>query len=102
MEVSNNSKHARAIFKLNQLSVSQNDGVARTGTDEIVGRQKWVINIDYSLDSREAEDFIVNAASEEEALTKVENLLIGVAKRKSMRVGSIFVNFAMPKADIDE
>ena len=95
------SKTAREIYQLNQLTVSQNDGVARTGTGEVVGRQKWIVNVDYSLDTEEGEDFIVNAASEEEATDKVEKLIDGVAKRKGLLKGMVFVNFASPKGDFD-
>jgi hypothetical protein len=95
------SKTAREIFRLNQLTVSQNDGVARTGTGEVVGRQKWIVNVDYSLDTEEGEDFIVNAATQEEAEDKVEKLLDGVAKRKGMLKGMVFVNFAKPKGEFD-
>ena len=66
------SKTAREIFKLNQLTVSQNDGVARTGTGEVVGRQKWIVNVDYSLDTEEG-----------------------------MLKGMVFVNFAKPKGEFD-
>ena len=90
----------REIFKLNQLKVSQNDGVARTGTGEIVGRQKWVVNVDYSLDTEEGEDFIVNAASQEEAEEKVEKLIDGVARRKGMQKGMTFINYSTPQAKL--
>ena len=92
---------ARKIFEMNQLSVSQNDGVVRTQKGTIVGSQKWLLNVEYSLDCTEGEDFVVNAVSEEDARTKVENLLIGVAKRKGMTLGSVFVNFAATKETID-
>lgn len=92
---------AKKIFELNQLSVSQNDGIVRTGDGTIVGSQKWLLNVDYSLDCPQGEDFIVNAVSEEEAIAKVENLLEGVAKRKGMELGSVFVNFAATKETID-
>ena len=95
------SKEAQAIYELNKLSVSQNDGVVRKGDGTVVGSQKWLINADYSLDCKEGEDFIVNAVSEEEAVAKVENLLEGVAKRKGMELGSIFINFAATKETID-
>lgn len=98
MEISREA--ARKAWALQQLQVGQNDGVTRTGTGEIVGRQKWVVNVDYSLDSKEAEDFIVNAVSKEEATEAVEKLLEGVARRKSMELGSVFINYAMTKADI--
>ena len=44
------SKEAQAIYELNQLSVSQKDGVVRKGDGTVVGSQKWLINVDYSLD----------------------------------------------------
>ena len=95
------SKEAQAIYELNQLSVSQKDGVVRKGDGTVVGSQKWLINVDYSLDCPQGEDFIVNAVSEEDAVAKVENLLVGVAKRKGMELGSVFVNFAATKETID-
>ena len=100
MEV-DNSKAARKIYEMNQLRVSQSDGIVRTGTGEIVGKRKWILNVEYSLDSKEAEDFIVNAATEEEANEIVEKLLLGVAQRKGMTLGSIFTNFASPKEAFD-
>ena len=57
--------------------------------------------MDYSLDCPQGEDFIVNAVSEEEAVDKVQNLLQGVAKRKGMELGSVFINFAATKETID-
>lgn len=95
------SKEAQAIYELNQLSVSQKDGVVRKGDGTVVGSQKWLLNVDYSLDCPQGEDFIVNAVSEEEAVDKVHNLLQGVAKRKGMELGSVFVNFAATKETID-
>ena len=95
------SKEAQAIYELNQLSVSQKDGVVRKGDGTVVGSQKWLLNVDYSLDCPQGEDFIVNAVSEEEAVDKVENLLQGVAKRKGMELGSVFINFAATKETID-
>lgn len=95
------SKEAQAIYELNQLSVSQKDGVVRKGDGTVVGSQKWLLNVDYSLDCPQGEDFIVNAVSEEEAVDKVQNLLQGVAKRKGMELGSVFVNFAATKETID-
>lgn len=95
------SKEAQAIYELNQLSVSQKDGVVRKGDGTVVGSQKWLLNVDYSLDCPQGEDFIVNAVSEEEAVDKVHNLLQGVAKRKGMELGSVFINFAATKETID-
>ena len=88
---------AKTIFEMNKLTVSQNDGIVRKGDGTIVGSQKWLLNVDYSLDCKEGEDFIVNAVSEEDAVAKVENLLKGVAKRKGMELGSIFKNFSVTK-----
>ena len=100
--INNANKHAaRKIFEMNKLSVSQNDGIVRKQDGTIVGSQKWLLNVDYSLDSKEGEDFVVNAVSEEEAKTKVENLLIGVAKRKGMDLGMVHINFAATKETID-
>jgi len=95
------TKAAKTIFEMNQLSVSQNDGIVRTGDGTVVGSQKWLLNVDYSLDCKEGEDYIVNAVSEADAIAKVENLLEGVAKRKGMELGSVFVNFAATKETID-
>jgi hypothetical protein len=79
---------AKTIFEMNKLTVSQNDGIVRKGDGTIVGSQKWLLNVDYSLDCKEGEDFIVN-------------ILKGVAKRKGMELGSIFINFAVTKETID-
>ena len=95
------TKAAQTIFEMNKLSVSQHDGIVRKGDGSVVGSQKWLINVDYSLDCPQGEDFIVNAVSEEDAVAKVENLLEGVAKRKGMELGSVFVNFAATKETID-
>tara|TARA_R100000951_G_scaffold16621_4_gene13167 strand:- start:1420 stop:1719 length:300 start_codon:yes stop_codon:yes gene_type:complete len=92
---------AKELWKMNQLHVSQNDGVVRTHGGQIVGKQKWIVNVDYSLDTKEGEDFIVNAASSEEAEEKVQKLLEGQARRKGMSLGSVFVNFAGTKEQID-
>ena len=92
---------ARKIFELNQLKVAQADGIVRKADGTVVGRQKWLVNVDYSLDTKESEDFIVNAASEEEANMKVDELIKGVAKRKGYEAGAVFVNFATPKVNID-
>ena len=91
---------ARAIYEMNQLRVSQKDGAVRTGTGEVVGRQKWVVNVDYSLDTIEGEDFVVNAASKEEAEEKVENLLEGIARRSGKLKGATFINFSTPAAEM--
>ena len=96
-----NEKTIKDIWEQNKLTVSQNDGVVRKGDGTIVGKQKWLVNVDYSLDSKEGEDYIVNAASTEEAEDKVHKLLEGVAKRKGMELGSVFINFAGTKDDID-
>ena len=78
---------ARKIFEMNKLSVSQSDGIVRKGDGTVVGSQKWLLNVDYSLDTKQGEDFVVNAVSEEDAIAKVEKLLEGVAKRKDMELG---------------
>ena len=104
MELENNREAAaasRVMFELNQLQVRQSDGIVRKGDGTVVGREKWLVNVDYSLDTKESEDFIVNAASEEEAESKVLELLEGVAKRKGMQVGSVFMNHSSPKAVVD-
>tara|TARA_R110000737_G_scaffold89596_2_gene122097 strand:+ start:1077 stop:1397 length:321 start_codon:yes stop_codon:yes gene_type:complete len=100
-EARDNASAARKIFELNQLKVAQVDGIVRKADGTVVGRQKWLVNVDYSLDTKESEDFVVNAASEEEANMKVDELLMGVAKRKGYVLGSVFVNFAAPKVRID-
>lgn len=92
---------AKEIWKQNQLQVNQNDGVVRTGRGEIVGKQKWIVNVDYSLNTKESEDYVVNAISSEEAEDKVQKLLEGQARRKGMELGAVFVNFSGTKADID-
>ena len=92
---------ARKIFEMNKLSVSQSDGIVRKGDGTVVGSQKWLLNVDYSLDTKQGEDFVVNAVSEEDAIAKVEKLLEGVAKRKGMELGSVFVNFAATRETID-
>jgi hypothetical protein len=92
---------ARKIWDMNQLSVAQNDGIVRTQDGRIVGSQKYIVNADYSLDTKEAEDFIVNASSVEEAEDKVQKLIEGIARRKDMQVGMVFVNFASPKGEFD-
>ena len=92
---------ARKIFEMNKLSVSQSDGIVRKGDGTVVGSQKWLLNVDYSLDTKQGEDFVVNAVSEEDAVAKVEKLLEGVAKRKGMELGSVFVNFAATRETID-
>ena len=94
-------KAARKIWEMNRLHVNQNDGIVRDGEGKIVGKQQWILNVEYSLDSKEAEDFIVNAVSEEDAYEIVEKLLQGVAQRKGMTLGSIFTNFAATKEDFD-
>ena len=100
-----NKKHkpspaAQAIYEMSKLRVSQKDGAVRTGTGEVVGRQKWVVNVDYSLDTIEGEDFVVNAASKEEAEEKVENLLEGIARRSGKLKGATFINFSTPAAEM--
>ena len=85
---------AKTIFEMNKLTVSQSDGIVRKGDGTVVGSQKWLLNVDYSLDTKQGEDFVVNAVSEEDAIAKVGKLLEGVAKRKDMELGSVFTNFA--------
>ena len=91
---------ARAIYEMNQLRVSQKDGAVRTGKGEIIGRQKWIVNADYGLDTKVGEDFIVNAASREEAEDKVGKLIDGIAKRKGLVTGIIHVNHSDPMAKL--
>jgi hypothetical protein len=94
------SPAAKAIYEMSKLRVSQKDGAVRTGTGEILGRQRWVVNVDYSLDTIEGEDFIVNAASQEEAEDKVESLLEGIARRSGKLKGATFINFSAPEAEL--
>lgn len=77
------------------LHSDQNTGIVRDGLGNVVGREKWLINLDFSLDSLN-QDYIVNAATEEEAITLVDELLLGEAKRKQMSLGMWFINAAAP------
>jgi len=94
------SKDAQKIYEMNKLTVSQKDGIVRTGDGSIVGSHKWVVNVDYSLDTKEGEDFIVNAVSEEEATDKVQKLLEGVARRSDKELGMVHVNFITTKENL--
>jgi hypothetical protein len=92
---------ARKIWELNQLSVAQSDGIVRKSDGTVVGKQKWIVNADYSLDTKEGEDFIVNASSREEAEDKVHKLIEGVARRKDMQAGMVFINFASSQEEFN-
>ncbi len=92
---------ARKIWEMNQLQVAQSDGIVRKTDGTVVGKQKWIVNVDYSLDTKEGEDFIVNAVSAEEAEDKVQKLIEGIARRKDMQAGMVFVNFATPSEEFN-
>lgn len=81
------------------LHTEQSTGMVRDGLGNIVGRQKWLMNVDFSLDSLN-QDFIVNAATEEEAIALVDELLVGEAKRKQMSLGMWFINAAGPMSSL--
>ena len=91
----------RKIWEMNQLQVAQSDGIVRKTDGTVVGKQKWIVNVDYSLDTKEGEDFIVNAVSAEEAEDKVQKLIEGIARRKDMQAGMVFVNFATPSEEFN-
>ena len=78
-----------------ELHTDQNTGQVRDGLGNIIGRQKWLMNVDFSLDSVDQE-YIVNAATEAEAVALVDELLVGEAKRRKMELGAWFVNVAAP------
>lgn len=78
-----------------ELHTDQKTGQVRDGLGNIIGRQKWLMNVDFSLDS-ENQEYIVNAATEAEALALVDELLVGEAKRRQMELGAWFVNVAAP------
>ena len=78
-----------------QLSAEQSTGMVRDGLGNIIGRQKWLMNVDFTLDSLD-QDYIVNAATEAEATALVDELLVGEAKRRQMDLGAWFVNVASP------
>ena len=78
-----------------QLSAEQSTGMVRDGLGNIIGRQKWLMNVDFSLEVSD-QDYIVNAATEAEAIALVDELLVGEAKRRQMDLGAWFVNVASP------
>ena len=94
-------KAARKIWEMNQLQVAQSDGIVRKSDGTVVGKQKWIVNVDYSLDTKEGEDFIVNAGSAEEAEEKVAKLIDGIARRKDMQAGMVFINFASSQEEFN-
>ena len=94
-------KAARKIWEMNQLQVAQSDGIVRKSDGTVVGKQKWIVNADYSLDTKEGEDFVVNASSAEEAEEKVAKLIDGIARRKDMQAGMVFVNFASTQEEFN-
>jgi len=78
-----------------QLFAEQSTGIVRDGLGNIIGRQKWLMNVDFSLEVSD-QDYIVNAATEAEAIALVDELLVGEAKRRQMDLGAWFVNVASP------
>jgi len=78
-----------------QLFAEQSTGIVRDGLGNIIGRQKWLMNVDFSLEVSD-QDYIVNAATEAEATALVDELLVGEAKRRQMDLGAWFVNVASP------
>jgi hypothetical protein len=92
-------KAAREIFKMNQLEVNQRDGIVRTREGVIVGSQKWVVNVDYSLE-QSGEDFIINAVSKEAAIARVEEIVEGKARRARLEPSAVFINYATPAEDL--
>ena len=94
-------KAARKIWEMNQLQVAQSDGIVRKSDGTVVGKQKWIVNADYSLDTKEGEDFVVNASSAEEAEEKVAKLIDGIARRKDMQAGMVFINFASSQEEFN-
>ena len=94
-------KAARKIWEMNQLQVAQSDGIVRKSDGTVVGKQKWIVNADYSLDTKEGEDFVVNASSADEAEEKVAKLIDGIARRKDMQAGMVFINFASSQEEFN-
>ena len=94
-------KAARKIWEMNQLQVAQSDGIVRKSDGTVVGKQKWIVNADYSLDTKEGEDFVVNASSAEEAEETVAKLIDGIARRKDMQAGMVFINFASSQEEFN-
>ena len=99
--MANDREAARKIWELNQLSVAQSDGIVRKSDGTVVGKQKWIVNAEYSLETKEGEDFIVNASSLEEAEEKVQKLIEGIAQRKQMQAGMVFINFASSQEEFN-
>lgn len=77
------------------LTADSNTGVVTDGLGNVVGREKWLLNVDFSLDSLN-QDYIVSASSEGEATQLVDELLLGEAKRRQMSLGMWYVNVASP------
>lgn len=93
------SKAAQEIYDMQKLKVSQQTGQVSDGHGNIVGRRKWVVDVDYSLDMSNRE-LIVNAASVEEAEDKVNEILAKEALRRNMELGNVFVNMAAPEEEL--
>jgi len=91
-------KAAKAIFEQHKLNVSQQTGVVRDGKGNVVGRQKWIVGCNYSFDGEE--EVIVNAASQEEAEEKAEEIISRKAIRAGLELGPFHTNFSMPKGDL--
>ena len=60
-----------------ELHTDQKTGQVRDGLGNIIGRQKWLMNVDFSLDS-ENQEYIVNAATEAEAVALVETIVVNL------------------------
>ena len=90
-------KAAKAIFEQHKLNVSQQTGVVRDGVGNVVGRQQWIVGCNYSFDG--SEEIIVNAASQEEAAQKAEEIISRKAIRAKMELGPFHTEFSMPKGD---
>ena len=93
------TKAAQTIFEMNKLSVSQKTGQVRDGSGKVVGRRRWLVDVDYSIDASNRE-LVVNAASAEEAEEKAEEILKREALRNKMELGHMFVNLAMPEEEL--
>ena len=78
-----------------ELHTDQKTGQVRDGLGNIIGRQKWLMNVDFSLDS-ENQEYIVNAATEAEEVAIVDEVLVGETERRQMGLGAWLVNVAAP------
>ena len=92
-------KAAKAIYDLHTLTVSQTTGQVRDGSGQVVGRRRWLVDVDYSIETSNRE-LVVNAATAEEAEEKAEAILKREAMRNKMELGHMFVNLAMPEEEL--